>query len=174
MNTPNNPKSDLKKKIVHEIGEYLLNVFYLAIVFGAFKQYQRLFLAAHDITYTDYGVAVIQALILGKVIMIGEVVRLGRRFEQKPLIYPTLYKTFVFTVFVGIFKVIEHVVKELWHGAELTMNLFEVSEKGLQELLANSLVVFVAFIAFFAFKELGRVIGKDKIRSLFFQDRTER
>jgi hypothetical protein len=39
------------------------------------------------------------------------------------------------------------------------------------ELLANSLVVFVAFIPFFGVKELGRVLGQDKIWALFFQRR---
>ena len=39
------------------------------------------------------------------------------------------------------------------------------------ELLANSLVVFVAFIPFFGVKELGRVLGEEKIRALFFRRR---
>jgi len=48
--------------------------------------------------------------------MIGEVVRLGRGLERKPLIYPTLYKTAVFVLFVGVFKIIEEVIKGLWKG----------------------------------------------------------
>jgi len=39
---------------------------------------------------------VLEALVLAKVILIGDVLRLGRRFEDKPLIVPTLYKTVVF------------------------------------------------------------------------------
>ena len=46
---------------------------YLTLVFAAFTQYRRIVLAAHDITYTNYWVAVIEALILAKVIMIGDV-----------------------------------------------------------------------------------------------------
>ena len=72
MSIADKKKGDLKKKIVHEMGEYLINVCYLTLVFAAFTQYRRLLLAAHDITYTHYGVAVIEALILGKVIMIGD------------------------------------------------------------------------------------------------------
>jgi hypothetical protein len=41
-------------------------------------------MAAHDITYTNCWVAVIQALILANVIMIGAVFRLGRGLEQSP------------------------------------------------------------------------------------------
>lgn len=171
MNNTETKPGDLKKKIVNEIVEYLLNVCYLAIVFAAFTEYRRLLLDAHDIIYTNYGVAVIEALILGKVIMIGEMIRLGRGLEQKPLIYPTLYKTLVFIVFIGVFKVIEHMIKGLWEGGGVTVGLIELSEKWSQDLLANSLVVFVAFVPFFAVKELGRVLGKDKIGALFFRHR---
>ena len=171
MKSTDKKKGDLKKKIFHELGEYLINVVYLTLVFAAFTQYRRFLLAAYDITYTNYWVSVIEALILGKVIMIGEVVRLGRGLEQKPLIFSTLYKTFVFIVFVGVFKFIEHVIKALWNGEQLTRELFELSEKGFHELLANSLIVFVALIPFFAIKELGRVLGEEKIRALFFKRR---
>ncbi len=71
-------------KITHELIEYAINVAYLALVFAAFTVYRRLLLAAHDITYTNYGVAVFEALILGKVIMIGGVFRLGRCLEDDP------------------------------------------------------------------------------------------
>ena len=116
MSNPDKKKGNLKKKIFQEMVEYWINVCYLALVFAAFTQYRRFVLAAHDITYTNYGVAVIEALILAKVIMIGAVLRLGRGLEEKPLIYPTLYKTVVFTLFVAVFTVIEHGIKGLWNG----------------------------------------------------------
>ncbi len=153
---------------------YWFNVCYLALVFSVFTWYRRFLLASYDIEYTNYGFAVIEALVLAKVIMIGEVIRLGRGLEQKPLIYPTLYKTVVFTIFVGVFKLIEQVIKGLWKWEELTGGLIEFIEKGSLELLANSLVVFVAFISFFGVKELGRVLGEDKIQALFFRRRDDR
>ena len=171
MGRPDKKKSTWKEKIFHELVEYWINVIYLTLVFAAFTQYRRLLLAAYDITYTNYWVAVIEALILAKVIMIGAVVRLGRGLEDKPLIYPTLYKTAVFTVFVAIFKIVEHTIKGLWNGEGLMGGLVEISEKGLDVVLANSLVVLVAFIPFFAVKELGRVLGEEKIRVLFFRSR---
>jgi hypothetical protein len=171
MQNNTDKKEGLKKKIVNEMTEYLINVCYLAVVFAAFTQYQRFLLAAHDIDYTHYGVAVIEALILGKVIMIGSMFRLGRGFEHKPLVYPTLYKTVIFIFFVGVFKFIEHLIKALWHGEAFTVELFTLSEQGFNELLANSLVVFVALLPFFALKELERVFGTDKIWNVFFRNR---
>jgi hypothetical protein len=164
----------LREKLYHELVEYWMNVCYLALVFAAFTQYRRFVLAAYDITYTNYWVAVIEALILAKVIMIGAVLRLGRGLEQKPLIIPTIYKTVVFTLFVGLFSIGEHALKGLWQGKGLTGGLVEFLGKGHHELLGHSLVVFVAFIPFFAVKELGRVLGEEKIRDLFFRRRADR
>jgi len=158
-----------KDKFFHGMAEYVINAIYLALVFAAFTQYRRLVLAAHDIIYTNYWVAVIQALILGKVIMIGAVFRLGRSLEQRPLIYSTLYKAVVFTFLVLVFNLIEHVIKGLWTGKGLAGGFAEFLDRWPHELLAGSLVIFVALIPFFAFKELGRVLGKEKIGALFFR-----
>ena len=171
MGSPDQQKKGWKEKIFHEMVEYWLNFIYLALVFAAFTQYRRLVLAAYDITYTNYWVAVIEALILAKIIMIGAVFRLGHGLERKPLIYPTLYKTVVFSFFVGVFTVIEHVIMGLWHGKGLMEGLADFLGKGVHELLAGSLVLFVALIPFFAVKELGRVLGEEKIRTLFFRSR---
>jgi len=39
------------------------------------------------------------------------------------------------------------------------------------EILANGLVMISAFVPFFAIKELGRVLGREKFRALFFRRR---
>jgi len=169
MNSPESGAEDWKAKVGHELIEYGFNVFYLMLVFASFTVYRRLSLAAYDIQYTNYGVSVIEALILGKVIMIGGVLRLGRGLESRPLIYPTLYKTVVFTILVAVFKVIEHTIKGLWHGQGIAGSVAAISEKGWELVLANSLVVLVAFIPFFAVKELGRVLGKQRMWQLFFR-----
>jgi len=160
------------ERIIHEIGEYALIVIYLTLVFAAFIQYRRLILAAHDITYTNYGIAVIEALILGKLIMVGALFRLGRGLEEKPLIVPTVYKTVLFSLLVAVFAVVEHAIKGLWMGKGLAAGVMNFLDKGFHELLAGSLVIFVALLPFFAIRELGRVIGTDKMWALFFRGRT--
>ena len=162
---------DWKQKISREMVEYAVNVAYLALVFAAFTQYQRLVLAAHDIIYTNYWVAVFQALILGKVIMFGGLFRPGRSLEQKPLIFTTLYKAAVFTLLVVAVNLIEHVIKGLWQERGIAGGIAEFIDRWPHELLAGSLAIFVALIPFFAVKELARVLGEDKMWALFFRKR---
>ena len=171
MGSRDQKKRTWKERVFHEMAEYWIAVIYLTLVFAAFTQYRRFILAHYDIAYTNYWVALIEALILAKVITIGTVLRLGRGLEKKPLIYPTLYKTVVFTLFVIAFTVVEHAVKGLWNGKGLTGGLVELYGERFHELLAGALAIFVALIPFFGVKELGRVLGEDKIRALFFRTR---
>jgi hypothetical protein len=160
---------ELKEKAREELVEYALNVVYLGIVFATFTVYRRLLLAAHDITYTNYGFALIEALILGKVIMIGSIFRLGRGLEDKPLIFPTLYKTVVFTAFVALFTAAELVVKGFVSDHGIAAEFAEFTAQGYEVIFANLMVVFVALIPFFAMKELGRAVGRERIARLFFR-----
>ena len=161
-----------KQKIVSEAMEYWVLFVYLACFFGAFTWYRRLILATYDIGYAHYGVAVLKALILAKVVLIGEVLHLGQRFEDRRLIVPTLYKTLVFSLWVGAFEILEPTIRGLLHGEGLTAGLAELIGKGRYELLAVCLVAFIAFIPFFAFKELERVLGKGPLRTQFFRGRS--
>ena len=170
MSSLDKNKRNQKKKLLHEVKVYWAYVIYLTLVFAAFTQYRRLILADVGIVYTNYGVALIKALIFAKVIMIGDVLHLGRRLENKPLIFPTLLKTVVFTLLVGIFVFIENAIKGLIRGEGAVEGLMEFLGKGPYEVLAGGLVIFVAFIPFFAFKELSRVLGGEgKILALFFR-----
>jgi hypothetical protein len=163
----------LTQKVRDEVLEYAFNVAYLTLVFAAFTQYRRFLLAEYSITYTNYWLALIGALILGKVIMIGSAFRLGRWLEQKPLIVPTIYKTVLFCGFVVVFRVVEYAIKGLLHGDTLVAALGEFfAQKGLDEVLANGVVVLVALMPFFAVKELSRVVGRERMAVLFFRNGT--
>jgi hypothetical protein len=91
----------------------------LAIFFGVFTNYRRLILAHYHISYTAYGFSVIKALVLAKVILVAESLRLDRGLEDKPLIVPTVYKAFLFTVCVAVFNVVESMIRSFIHGSGL-------------------------------------------------------
>ena len=172
MNNPDENKGNLKKKLLHEMKVYWVFVGYLSLVFAAFTQYRRLILADVGITYTEYGVALIEAFIFAKVIMIGDVLHLGRGLEHRPLIFPTLLKTAIFTLFVGIFVFIEHAIKGLIKGKGAVEGVMEFLGKGPYEVPAGGLVIFAAFIPFFALREVGRALGGEgKLLALLFMKR---
>ena len=172
MNETQTAQVGWKKAVVHELVEYWINFGYLAFFLVAFTWYRRLILAEYHVQYTNYWFPLIEAAVLAKVIMIGDLVRLGRRMENRPLIFSALFRTVMFSLWVAIFSVLEETVRGLLHGNGLMGGIEEMVSRGWYELLSRCVVIFAAFIPFFSFKELERVLGPEKLRGLFWRQRT--
>jgi hypothetical protein len=75
------------------------------------------------------------------------------------------------STWVALFSVFEETVGGLLHGKGLAGGFSEILGRGTYELLARCMMVFIAFIPFFAFRETERVLGQSKVRELFFRKR---
>ncbi len=162
------PKDNFKQRAIDELKAFWLIVIYLWLFLGSFTVYRRLVLAESGELYLHYGIAIIEALIIAKVILIGRLFGFSRHFEERPLIVPVLYKATLFGILVMLFGVAEHLVKGWVHKETLALILNGMIAVGGHELVARMLMLTVAFIPFFAFGELGRVIGTQKLLALFF------
>jgi hypothetical protein len=172
MSTTDKKERGWKRKLIHELSDYWFIVLYLTIFFSVFTNYQRLILAHYNIIYTDYGISVIKALVLGKVVLIAESLHVGRRFENKPLIFSVIYNSIVFTVCVLLFNTAEVIVDGFIHKMNAEQAVAELVSHYNYELFARGMVVFFAFIPFFAVRELGLILGPGMMRKLFFQKRS--
>jgi hypothetical protein len=161
-------KTDLKRRISHEIQAYLFNVAFLLVFFLSFTTYRALVLAEYHVGVVEYSFAIVQSLILAKVILIGDAFGMGRRFEDAPLILSALYKSLLFGLLVVAFSTLEHVVRSWVHHRPLGEELSFAGPAGLEK-LARLQLMFVAFLPFFAFREIGRVIGEKRLLDLFFR-----
>jgi hypothetical protein len=163
-----NTGMSLKTRALHEAREFFWIFVYLWLCFGLFVLYKSLILAEQDIDYTGYGVAFVKALVLGKVILIAEGLNVANRHKDKPLIYPTLYKSVVFFVILVAFSTSEHVVRGLFNHETTAETLSKIGGGSLPAILAHGLIMFVVLIPFFAFREIGRVLGENKLYYIFF------
>ena len=162
------PKPGIRDRFIHEMKQYLVMVIFLFFFFAGFTAYRRLLLASYEIDYADYGWALIKALVLGKVILIGELLHVGKRFEQRPLIVSTLWKTLAFGLLIVAFAVLERLVGAWIHHRPLSEE-FSLSGPDGYELLARIPLQVVALVPLFAFRELGRVLGEDRLEALFLR-----
>jgi hypothetical protein len=165
---PAGKHGNLKEKAIEELKVFWVIAVYLAILFGSFMAYRRLVLAEFGVSYLNYGFAIIQALIIAKVILIADALHIGKRFEHLPLAVSVVWKAIMFSVFVMLFGVLEHVVEGLFHKEDTRQIAHRIVGIGLDELLARTLMLIAAFIPFFAFWELGRVVGTKRLAALFF------
>ena len=64
-------KLSLKQRVFDEIIKFLAIAFYLWVMFGVFALHESVVSAKDHINYHFYGFAVINSLILGKVMLVG-------------------------------------------------------------------------------------------------------
>ncbi len=67
-------------------------------------------MAEYHVGYFVFGYRLVEALILAKVIIVGEGLGIGEKFAGKPLIFPTLYKTMLFALCVLALGILERLI----------------------------------------------------------------
>ena len=91
----NEKKHDLKDRAIHELKEFLAMFIYLWVFLALLVIHESVIRAEQHQNYQAHGFAILNALILAKVLLIGEGLHLGSRFKDKPLVYSILYKSFL-------------------------------------------------------------------------------
>jgi len=164
--SPNGHRPNLKERAVHQLREFLAMFIYLWVLLTLFVINQSAVLAREHHNYQAHFFAFVNALILAKVLLIGEDLHLGNRFRDKPLLYSIFYKCFVFTIFFIGVHILERAIVGVWSGRTIAQSFPDIGGGSLNGILSLGATVFVALIPFFAFREISRVIGPGELWSL--------
>jgi hypothetical protein len=165
-------KASTKQKLAHELRKLAAIFVYLAVFFLIFKLYTRLVLAEYRVNYFEYGLTLLKALALAKIVLTAEALGLGGTSRRWPVIASTFYFAVLFSLFALAFEILEHVIIGWFRGKPLAAVFDEFLSHGWPHFLGMAMVVFVAFLPFFAFRETGRALGEGKLHALFFERRT--
>lgn len=165
-------KSDYKARAKSQLKDFALMAFYLWIVFGLLALHESIILAEHQISYVAHGLAVINALVFAKVMLIAEDLHLGHRLHQKPLIYSIVFKSILFAIALICFHIIEHVLVGMWHGQPIGESIADVGANKLKSIVSLGIIGTVALIPFFILSEISRVMGEHKFWDLIFSSRS--
>lgn len=160
----------LKQRAYNEFKDFLLIAFYLWVVFALFLLYKSVILN-ESISYVSRGVALVNALVLGKFVLIARALHLGDQADNAPLIYPTLLKAALFSILLACCKILEEAAVGLYHGKSFAQSIADLGGGSLKGILTLTLLLFVMLIPFFACGELKRVLGEGKLGQLFFHPR---
>lgn len=144
---------------------------YLWLLFALFTYHKAIVLAQYNIAYEPFGVAFINAFILAKVMLVAEKMNLAAKLRNKPLAYPILTKSVVLAVIFILFNVVETMIKGLWQGKALSDSLPKIGGGSPAEFIVTGLILAVALIPFFAFRELSRALGKGVLDGLLLRKR---
>jgi hypothetical protein len=164
-------KAAISKRITDELKEFTVIAVYLYICFTAILYLKASILKAHDIEFAPFGFAAVKALICAKFVSIGHILHVGERFKSMPLIWPTLYRSGAFLVFLIILNALVEIVAGLIHGRAVSESLAEFGGGTLDQLIATSTVGLLILIPFFAFRTLGEVVGEQNLVRVFLYPR---
>jgi hypothetical protein len=162
-------KATLKEKAAEELKLMLVITAFLAAVFISFLTYRRLISREFGVTSFHYGFAIIEALIVAKVILIGKAIGIGKKSTGRVLFRNALRDSVIYAILVGVFAILEHVIEGLFHHETLAESIQKFLDQGVYEMLGRTLIVFVAFIPFFTLWELDRALGDRKLIGLLFR-----
>ena len=168
---PSDILSGVRHKAIEE-GKRLFWIFlYLWALLGLFSLHKALVSNDQNL-FSSEGFALINALLLAKVMFIGEIFHVADNLRQKPLIYPVMLRSAVFAMLLVSFHLLEEVLLGLWAGKTVTESISNIGGGTVKGILVVGFIIFVVLIPFFAANELGRVIGKDKLYEVFFVRRS--
>lgn len=166
--------SDLKERAWREFRRFLVMFLYLWVLFAIFDLYRSVILAENHVNYRAQGFAAVNALMLAKVMLLAEDLKLGRRFRDHVLILSILYQAFAFTILFIAFHVVERGLIGAFEGKTIAESLPALGGEGVKVIVSAGAVIFVALIPFFAFKDVARAIGEREMKALMFSRAADR
>ena len=111
----------------------------------------------------------VAALILGKAVLIADMLPAINRYPGKPLAYNVLWKTAIYLLVSAVIHYLERLI-DFWREAG---GFVAGNEKLLAQIVwshfwAVQIILFVLILMYCTGRELVRVIGREKVRRLFF------
>ena len=111
----------------------------------------------------------IASLILGKAVLIADMLPPINRYPNKPLAYNIAWKTAIYVLMAGVIHYVERLI-DFSHEAG---GLFAGNTKLLAEIVwphfwAVQIVLFILILVYCTARELAHLIGREKMLRLFF------
>jgi hypothetical protein len=160
--------SKLSAKIKEEFLEILPPTifFFVALHIVAFTRV--LMLKGTGVAPTTTVSVTIAALILGKAVVIADLLPFINRFPEKPLLYNVAWKTSIYLAVAAVVHYLERLI-DFWREAG---GFAAANEKLLAEMVwphfwAIQILLFVLILMYCTMHELARVVGGDKLRRMF-------
>jgi len=112
---------------------------------------------------------VVAALILGKAVLIADMLPAINRYPEEPLIYNVMWKTLIYLVISALL----HYLERLFDFSRQAGSIVAGNEKLLAEIVwphfwAVQIILFVLILMYCTARELVRVIGQEKALRAFF------
>ena len=160
--------STLSAKIKEEILKILPPTIYFFVALHVVAFIRVLILKGTGLAPATSVSIAVAALILGKAVLIADMLPFINRFPEKPLLYNVAWKTAIYLAVAVIVHYLERLI-DFWREAG---GFVAGNEKLLAEMIwphfwAIQIILFVLILMYCTIHELARVIGGDKLKRIF-------
>jgi hypothetical protein len=123
---------------------------------------------SHFVPLSTMSIA-IASLILGKAVLIADMIPLINRYPNQPLAYNIAWKTVIYLLMASLIHYVERLIDFSRQAGGLAAgNAKLLSEIVWPHFWAVQIILFMLIVVYCTARELVRVIGKDKMLRLFF------
>ena len=166
--------SKLSAKMKEEIYELIPPTIFFFIALHMVALFRVLMLKGTGITLGTSASVTVAALILGKAVVIADLLPFINRYPDKPLAYNVAWKTTIYVLIAMIVHYLERLV-DFWREAG---GFIAGNEKLLSEIVwphfwAIQMFLVVVILMYCTMREVVRAIGGDKVRRMFFGPHAE-
>jgi hypothetical protein len=161
-------KSGVKARALHEFARFATMFAYLWAMFLLFQIHQYVVLAQHQIPFTQFGVGLVNALVLAKVMLVADDLRLGEWRGRRPLIYPVLLRSVLFAVVFIVFDIVEKMLIGVYHGKTVAESIETPGGGGILGVILVAIIIAISLVPFFAFVEASRLMDPGELTRIFF------
>jgi len=163
--------------VVHKVAEELKTVglvtLYFAFCFGIVFLLKRLFLAEYQIEFRGLSVALMGALLAGKVVVVLEKAPVGKWIGDRAVVVEMVARTLLYTVGAMIAVLAEHAFAARHeYGGFLSALPRVFSHREINHVWATVICVSLSFLAFNTGSAVWRHLGKETLVKLFFETKT--
>ena len=149
--------------------EFLGAALFFAVAFCLLVLANKLLVRGSNIEIVGFARAIVGGLIVAKVLISVDLLPIVDAFPGKPLVYNIIWKTPIYFGAVLVFRYLEPLIQSLFAGAgAVTAHRHAVQGFTQPAFWATEVWIGVFLLIFVTMQELTRVLGKDKVRLIFF------
>jgi hypothetical protein len=158
------------ERLIGEMKQVGIVTLYFMVCFAMVLTLKKLFLAQYAVEFYGISVALVGALVLGKVVVVLDHTKIGNRLDRTHAVWVgALYKTLIYTAITFLVVVAEKVFHAWRETGQPVESLYHVWEHRDRNVWLATVICFgLAFAGYNLFSAIDRRLGEGTLRQVVF------